>query len=37
MINPPGVPKSIFVSGPARAEDPMQWADAAQPTRREGS
>lgn len=37
MINPPGAPKSFFFSGPANVEDPMVWAEAAQPTRQEGS
>lgn len=37
MINPPGVPKSFFFNGPASVEDPMQWANATQATRQEGS
>jgi polyhydroxyalkanoate synthase len=37
MINPPGAPKSFFFSGPAAVEDPMTWAEAAQPSRQEGS
>jgi polyhydroxyalkanoate synthase len=37
MINPPGAPKAYFFSGPATAEDPMAWAEGAQPSRQEGS
>ncbi|WP_310564370.1 alpha/beta fold hydrolase [Hydrogenophaga sp.] len=37
MINPPGVPKSYYFAAPANVEDPMQWAEAAQPARQEGS
>jgi polyhydroxyalkanoate synthase subunit PhaC len=37
MINPPGAPKSFFFAAPASVEDPMQWAEAAQSRRQEGS
>jgi polyhydroxyalkanoate synthase subunit PhaC len=37
LINPPGGPKSFFFSAPAGVEDPMKWAEGAQPTRQEGS
>ncbi|HEY1091474.1 MAG TPA: alpha/beta fold hydrolase, partial [Burkholderiaceae bacterium] len=37
LINPPGAPKAYFFSGPARQDDPMQWAAATQASRQEGS
>jgi polyhydroxyalkanoate synthase len=37
LISPPGAPKAFFFAAPARVEDPVQWADAAQATRQEGS
>ena len=37
MINPPGVPKAFFFSGPAATDDPMAWAEGAQPSKQEGS
>ena len=37
MVNPPGVPKAFYFAAPASAEEPMAWADAAQPARHEGS
>ena len=37
LINTPGAGKSFFFSAPADVEDPMQWAERAQPTRQEGS
>jgi polyhydroxyalkanoate synthase len=37
LINPPGAGKSFFFTAPANVEDPMQWAERAQPTRQEGS
>ncbi len=37
LINPPGSAKSYFFAAPASVENPMQWAEAAQPNRQEGS
>mgnify|MGYP002661343344 FL=1 len=37
MVNPPGVPKAFFFSGPAATDDPMAWAEGAQPSKQEGS
>ena len=37
LINPPGVAKSFYFAAPATFEDPMAWADAAKPTRQDGS
>ncbi len=37
LINPPGAAKSYFFAAPASVENPMQWAEAAQPNRQEGS
>jgi len=37
MINPPGVPKAYFFTAPAKQADPLQWAEAVQPARQEGS
>jgi polyhydroxyalkanoate synthase len=37
LINPPGAGKSFFFAAPASVQDPMRWAEAAQPTRQEGS
>jgi polyhydroxyalkanoate synthase len=37
LINPPGGSKSFFLAAPAAADDPLQWAEAAQATRQEGS
>jgi len=37
MINPPGGSRSFFLAAPAGVDDPVQWAEAAQATRQEGS
>jgi polyhydroxyalkanoate synthase len=37
LINPPGAGKSFFLAAPATADDPDQWAKAAEGTRVEGS
>ena len=37
MVNPPGATKSFFFALPASVEDPMQWAQLAQPSKQEGS
>ena len=37
MINPPGSPKAFYFASPAATDDPMTWAEGAQPTRQEGS
>jgi polyhydroxyalkanoate synthase len=37
LINPPGGSKSFFLAAPAGVDDPLQWAEAAQATRQEGS
>jgi polyhydroxyalkanoate synthase len=37
LVNPPGVSKSYFLAAPAEAENPDDWAKAAQAHRAEGS
>jgi len=37
LINPPGSSKAFFFAGPASAQDPMEWAQLAQPARQDGS
>ncbi|MFO1268979.1 MAG: alpha/beta fold hydrolase [Rubrivivax sp.] len=37
LLNPPGAPKSFYFTAPAAVEDPMQWAQLAQPAKQEGS
>ena len=37
MIDPPGGSESFFLAAPAGVDDPVQWAEAAQATRQEGS
>jgi polyhydroxyalkanoate synthase subunit PhaC len=37
LINPPGAAKSFFFAAPASVEDPMQWAQLAEPAKQEGS
>jgi polyhydroxyalkanoate synthase subunit PhaC len=37
LINPPGTPRSFFFAAPAEAENPDDWAKAAQAHRAEGS
>jgi len=37
LVNPPGKPKAFFVSGPATAADPLEWARRFDGARQEGS
>jgi polyhydroxyalkanoate synthase len=37
LINPPGSNRSFFVAGPADVDDPLQWAQLAEPNRQCGS
>jgi polyhydroxyalkanoate synthase subunit PhaC len=37
LINPPGASKSFYCAAPASVEDPLRWAELAQPARQDGS
>ena len=37
MINPPGVPRSSSSAARPTTDDPMAWAEGAQPSKQEGS
>ena len=37
LINPPGSNRSFFFTAPASVEDPLRWAQQAEPTRQDGS